>query len=304
MKNKDKDYDYGYCHGYYQADYISNDSLFDSGWVTHEKHHLFVSRAIVGVCNAIQAKFPSLEWAILLKGEWTKHGFELGLTYAIPKQTVTGGSVKFDDEDVEKYKLEGYNVVLHSHHNMGCGFSGSDHDTLTDSSFAASLLYSKGVIGEATCSIVVKEGVRVAIKPEIVVIDFLAELPEWIDKVIGTYSYPRAETKPITNDPNSKYWEDDRWTRRRWNPQRKCFERVDKQWNQKTCCWEWEDEIYPEKYPLAKDEYSELIIVKMADGTMYDEFGIPVSEESLKTIGPHRIITEDEDLQRQYNYFG
>ena len=96
-KNKDyKSYDEDCCR-YNYPKVVVDDTLFDSGWVTHEKHNLFVSRAILSVCNAIQEKFPSLEWAILLKGEWTRHGFEIGMTYAVPKQTVTSGSVAFDE---------------------------------------------------------------------------------------------------------------------------------------------------------------------------------------------------------------
>jgi hypothetical protein len=184
-----------YCnYPYYGVRYAANsvaNEMWDSGWVTHEKHTLFISQAMVGVCNSLQAKFPGLEWAILLKGEWTKFGFEISNKYAIPKQKVTAGSVKFDDEDVEKYKVDGFNVVLHSHHNMGISFSGSDHDTLTDSSFLASLLYSKGEIKEATISITVKEGVRVAISPTIQTVGFLTELPDGIEQVIEktTYSY-------------------------------------------------------------------------------------------------------------------
>ena len=266
-----------------------NDELFDSGWVTHETHNLFVSRAIVGVCNAIQEKFPSLEWAILLKGDWTKYGYEIGTTYAVPKQTVTSGAVKFDDADVEKYKLDGFNVVLHSHHNMGISFSGSDHDTLTDSSFAASLLYSKGEIKQATCSIVVKEGVRVAIEPKIVVIDFLAELPDWIEKVItktpiSTYNYA---TRWEDDTWNKKY--DDKWTKRVWNNTTKKYEKVEKIWNKKKGQWDWEDEIEPD----AK------ILVRLDDGSLIESHtGLPVTEDELLTMGPHTILTEDEDIKR------
>jgi hypothetical protein len=174
---------------YERPNVIVNDDLFDSGWVTHEKPKLYISEAIVGVCNAIQEKFPSLEWAILLKGEWTKLGFVIGNTYAIPKQEVTSGFVYFDDADKERHIQDGFNVILHSHHNMGIGFSGSDHSTLTDSSFAASLLYSKEKITEATCSIIVKPGVRVAVSPTIVVVGFRAEIPDWIDKVITRKAY-------------------------------------------------------------------------------------------------------------------
>ena len=263
-----------------------DDTMFDSGWVTLEEHNLFVSRAILQVCNAIQAKFPSLEWAILLKGEWTRHGFEIGLTYAIPKQTVASGSVKFDDEDVEKYKVDGYNVIVHSHHNMGIGFSGSDIDTLTDSSFAASLLYAKGEIKTATCSIKVREGVRVAIEPKVVVLDFLAELPEWIEKVI-------TKSTPIYNYGNHNYhkidnWED-KWTKRRWNSQKQCFEKIEKIWNKKKTQWDWEDEI--------EDDLNK-IVIRLDDGTLVDEKGLPTTEEELKGV-PHTILTEDEDINRQ-----
>ena len=267
-----------------------NDELFDSGWVTHETHNLFVSRAIVGVCNAIQEKFPSLEWAILLKGEWSKYGYEIGTTYAVPKQTVSGAAVKFDDADVEKYKLDGFNVVLHSHHNMGISFSGSDHDTLTDSSFGASLLYSKGEIKQATCSIVVKEGVRVAIEPKIVVIDFLAELPDWIEKVITTTPIKQYDyTTRCGYDWNGyDSYENDKWTKRKWNTTTKKYEKIEKIWNKQKGQWDWEDEIEVEKY-----------LVRLDDGSLIESHtGLPVTEQELLTMGPHTILTEDEDIKR------
>jgi hypothetical protein len=267
-----------------------NDDLFDSGWVTHETHNLFVSRAIVGVCNAIQDRFPSLEWAILLKGDWTRHGYEIGLTYAVPKQTVSAGAVKFDDADVEKYKLEGYNVVLHSHHNMGIAFSGSDHDTLTDSSFGASLLYSKGEIKQATCSIIVKEGVRVAIEPKIVVVDFLAELPDWIETVITKTQIQKYDYTTRRDGYDYNKYEDNKWTKRKWNNTTKKCEKVEKIWNKKKCQWDWEDEIEDDKTK---------ILVRLDDGSLIESYtGLPVTEQELLTIGPHEILTEDEDIKR------
>jgi hypothetical protein len=151
------------------------DEIWDSGWVTHETPTLFVPRRIVQVCNAIQSKNPHLEWSILLKGEWTKYGFEIANDYIIPKQEVTGGNVEFDEKDKEDCIVKGYNVILHSHHSMtGIKFSHPDHTTLTDSSFAASLLYNianGGEISTATITITIKEGIRVAVVPEIVEVE-------------------------------------------------------------------------------------------------------------------------------------
>jgi alanyl-tRNA synthetase len=62
-------------------------------------------------------------------------------------------------------------------------------------------LYSKGGIKEATISITVKEGVRVAISPDIEVIGFLTELPDGIDQVI---------TKTVYTYSTNENWHGDR----------------------------------------------------------------------------------------------
>jgi hypothetical protein len=266
----------------------SDDCLFDSGWVTHEDHKLFVSRAVLGVCNAIQLRFPSLEWAILLKGEWTKFGFEIANSYAVPQQEVTSGNVFFDDKSKEEYIEKGYNVILHSHHNMGIGFSHSDHSTLTDSSFAASLLYSNGEIKQATCSITVKEGVRVAISPKVVVLDFQSELPEWIGDRIKKREF-------VSNN-----WKSDEFTRKVWDNLKYRMVTEDKVWNITKGAYEW---VPREDKWL--DEPEKKIYVRLSDGTLIDRNGKFVNEGDLKGT-PHEILTEDEEIERQipFNLYG
>lgn len=272
MSKKDKWYrepckSYGQGRYNYGPNVIieTENELWDSGWVTHEKPTLFISQAILGVCNAIQVKFPGLEFAILLKGEWTKYGFEISNTYAVPKQEVSAGFVRLDDGDVEKHKVNGFNVILHSHHNMGISFSGSDHDTLTDSSFSASILYSKNDIKEATISITVKEGVRVAVQPKIEVIGFLTELPDWIESVITrkpvTYTYgPDWKSKDVSNTK------------------------------------EWRKEVHG----TGKFKVDDKTLIKDDCGDLFDSDGIfYVGTEEFAKLEGYEIITEDEYNKRK-----
>jgi hypothetical protein len=286
----DRDYKPPY-YGRYHYNAVESD-LWDSGWVTLEEHFLFVPRAIVNVCNSIQDKFPGLEWAILLKGEWTKYGFVIGYEYAVPRQEVSAGNVAFNEEDNEKFKLEGFNVILHSHHNMGIKFSGSDHTTLTDSSLLASLLFSKGEIGEATLSIKVAEGVRVAIVPKITVMEDEAKVPDQVFQAITrkTYTY----TAPTYNIKDGK------------NPCLGCEKTL---LNIDACddCKAWD-----EAHGIPKiAEPPRPIYIRQDDGTYTDEAGmvvpsngVPISNCTIYSKEKYLEMKEKERNKSVDNMFG
>lgn len=105
--------------------------------------------SIQSLCNSLQNKFPGMEFSVLLKGDWTKHGFVVETdAYAIPKQTITATSVDYDPEDISRLMADGYNCVLHSHPMSLKTFSRSDESTI-NVNFVASVLYCQGAFPDA-----------------------------------------------------------------------------------------------------------------------------------------------------------
>lgn len=104
---------------------------------------------ILTICDKIQSKFPKLEFSILVKGYPTEKGFYVTDDYVIPEQEVTGVTVDYGH--LGEYQRDGYNVVIHSHHNMGTFFSKTDIDYI-NCNFPCSVLYTQGALTLATLS--------------------------------------------------------------------------------------------------------------------------------------------------------
>jgi len=137
-KNKDKFKE----HQNYQNNYAkkARATEWDSGLNIIQKPKITVDLKLLLICNEIQGKFPAKEFSILAKGYDTPSGYMVSADYVIPKQQVTGSTV--DYEPLDKYQQEGYNVVIHSHHNMGTFFSATDRDYI-NCQFPISILYTK-----------------------------------------------------------------------------------------------------------------------------------------------------------------
>lgn len=114
--------------------------VFKTNVFVIDKPSVYVSDYVLAVCNGIQSKFEGTEFSILLKGYWTHKGFECSDHYIIPKQRVTAASVEY--EPLAGYVSDGYNVVIHSHHNMGGSFSSTDLEYI-NSFFPVSILYAQ-----------------------------------------------------------------------------------------------------------------------------------------------------------------
>jgi hypothetical protein len=104
---------------------------------------------LLGVCNSVQDKFPGKEFSILAKGVMTRNGLYVSDDYVIPKQEVSVGGIDYGP--LNTYQAEGYNVVIHSHHNLGTFFSQTDINYI-NSHFPYSILYTKGAFTLATFS--------------------------------------------------------------------------------------------------------------------------------------------------------
>lgn len=117
---------------------MSND-VFKTDLFVTENHRVVINDFILAVCNGIQDKFPGKEFSILVKGKWTESGFICSDDYIIPNQKVSTTSIEY--EPLGAYVQRGYNVVVHSHHDMACGFSSTDYEYI-NSFFPVSILYA------------------------------------------------------------------------------------------------------------------------------------------------------------------
>lgn len=115
------------------------ETTWDSGLKIIEEPSIEIEYNLLTICNKIQAKFPGTEFSILVKGQETDEGYYLTDDYVIPKQEVSASTVDYGE--VEKYIEEGYNVVIHSHHNLGTFFSVTDRDYI-NCHFPCSVLYT------------------------------------------------------------------------------------------------------------------------------------------------------------------
>ena len=131
-------------------------TLWDSGLNIVTKPKIIIDYNLLLVCATIQSHFPSLEFSILVKGNYTEEGFHLTDDYVIPKQEVTRTTI--DYEELDQYQSAGYNAVIHSHHNLGTFFSPTDEEFI-NCHFPCSVLYSKGDFKLATLSFHVKDNV-------------------------------------------------------------------------------------------------------------------------------------------------
>jgi len=132
--------------------YESKDSVtWDSGLRTTEPC-IYVEDRVGNILASIQKKIGTDEYSVLFKGYWDEDGFIVTNDYYIPKQTVSGASVDYDENIGEKRIKDGYNVVAHSHpFSVGTGnYSGAD-DTHINTHFPCSLLTDRdGDITSAT----------------------------------------------------------------------------------------------------------------------------------------------------------
>ena len=92
------------------------------------------------VMNSILNEIPNpgLEYGLYLKGRWEPETgtVHVGTEYYIPKQTVTGVTIEFDEGPPD----ESWNVAIHRHPSGCRKFSGTDERSI-NTEFLASLLF-------------------------------------------------------------------------------------------------------------------------------------------------------------------
>jgi hypothetical protein len=102
---------------------------------------LFAKRKIM----ALMKKYPSIEWLAYLLGDKENDPYTVTDIF-IPKQVVTATSV--DNIVCEEFNTLPIIGVMHSHHGMGNGFSGTDHEWINQNHNVSLCISKTGIAGQ------------------------------------------------------------------------------------------------------------------------------------------------------------
>ena len=102
---------------------------------------LFAKRKIM----ALMKKYPSIEWLAYLLGDKENDPYTVTDIF-IPQQVVTATSV--DNIVCEQFNELPIIGVMHSHHGMGNGFSGTDHEWINQNHNISLCISKSGIAGQ------------------------------------------------------------------------------------------------------------------------------------------------------------
>jgi len=157
-------------------------------------HIVYFEQLVKAKIDTLMSKYPSIEWLCYLLGE--RDGDVTTVTdIVIPEQTVT--SVRVDKIELENMGALPIVGVMHSHHGMGNGFSGTD-DTYINANHKLSLCISHGGInGQFKWDtpegdvVILKTQVRIKYPFEFDVDAFVKECNDKINEISYIYVYPQ-----------------------------------------------------------------------------------------------------------------
>ena len=118
-----------------------DDEIMSSGYKVNDLE-ILVDQKVYNVMRAAADIAGEDEYSILFKGYWTDTGIVVSEEYYIPKQTISGSSVDYDEPLGILREQQGFNVVLHSHpftKNKDGWFSKDDMEYI-NTNFPISLL--------------------------------------------------------------------------------------------------------------------------------------------------------------------
>jgi len=118
-----------------------DDEIMSSGYKVNDLK-ILVDQKVYNVMRAAADIAGEDEYSILFKGYWADTGIVVSEEYYIPKQTISGGSVDYDEPLGILREQQGFNVVLHSHpftKNKDGWFSKDDMEYI-NTNFPISLL--------------------------------------------------------------------------------------------------------------------------------------------------------------------
>jgi hypothetical protein len=118
-------------YSYTEEDEDDSGEVWESGLeVIKDGGEIIVPDKVRKLCTSIQREIPGTEFGLLFKGQWEDGKFKVNAEeYVIPEQNVSAAHIKFN-EDLKKYRDQGFTVHIHSHPNSGqkSGFSGTDDE--------------------------------------------------------------------------------------------------------------------------------------------------------------------------------
>lgn len=138
---------------------------WDSGLKIITNPRVIIPAKILAVCQKIQEKIGYNEFSILVKGTWTEKGFRISENFVIPEQEVTATTIKYSN--LQQYKQQGYNTVIHSHPFSG-RFSSVDENSI-NAHFLCSVLFIENKFTKAIITVPVSNGIKLQVNGEIVV---------------------------------------------------------------------------------------------------------------------------------------
>jgi len=118
-----------------------DDEIMSSGYKVNDLK-ILVDQKVYNVMRAAADIAGEDEYSILFKGYWADTGIVVSEEYYIPKQTISGSSVDYDEPLGILREQQGFNVVLHSHpftKNKDGWFSKDDMEYI-NTNFPISLL--------------------------------------------------------------------------------------------------------------------------------------------------------------------
>lgn len=193
-------------------------TVWDSGLTVIDEPQIIVPEEVRRICEALQKQVGERkEVGILFKGEWTDNGYKLLPDYIVPEQTVSPAHINFD-EDLSKYRADGYEVHVHSHPmNSGtrASFSGTD-DKHSNSHFKAALIMT-GDFKFGAAKLNIEPGgndtsVKLQMEPDIVHKEPEPDLPDINTEPVNE----RVRRQTATTAPKRKNGE---WTKEDWKEQ-------------------------------------------------------------------------------------
>lgn len=167
--------------------------------------------------DALMEEYKSREWLGYLLGDKEKM---LVKDIFIPEQNAT--SVRVDEIQCEEFNDLPIIGVIHSHHNMGVGFSGTDHAYINQNHDISILVAHAGMSGQVRSKVpcgayIVSEiKVRLALNVDWAKEDWIKEVKEKIKKPVYSYGsqvgrvvHPGGQQRPQFD--GTGYWFNGQW---------------------------------------------------------------------------------------------
>lgn len=164
-----------------EKDYWENETKEVTCSEVEKKNSVFITEKVARKVSFLIRKFPSIEWSGDLIGYEDEKGFVV-LDFEIPPQKVTSTTVTPERKSMPKDCIG----VIHSHHSMGLGFSGTDKE-FANGNHTVSILVAKescmlGWKSKATVKVKTPCGKQARFDANVLLVDYEGEDKAWEDE--------------------------------------------------------------------------------------------------------------------------